>query len=344
MLFLKDNPNYINEIASSISSLRKRGYEITIVASGAIGLAINELGLKSKPTSKPKKQALAAYGQSLLVETWKRALLPFNTKVAQVLLTYDVMENRERFVSAKACFATLKNYGFLPIVNENDTIRCDEIDFGDNDNLSVFTSLLIDAKLVVLFTDTNGVFNSNPHHNKNAVRIPIIERVDQRVFSLVQEKFNPFSTGGMAAKLASCNLASSAGIGVVITKIAESRIESILGGDDVGTYIVPQPCKLKDRKKWLFINKKIKGRVVVDDGAKDAIVASNKSLLSSGVLRVENEFSSLSIVGVADKDGQLFARGIALFSNDQLQRLIQEKGSIPKHSKVVIDRNNLILV
>ena len=342
MLFLKDNPQILKSVAQQIAKLKGKGFDITIVSSGSIGFAIREMGLGSKPNSLPKKQALAAFGQGLLIKMWEKAFSPFNLKVAQVLLTYDVMEDRSRFLNAQNCFNSLKKYNILPIVNENDTIRCDEIEFGDNDNLSVFTALLTEAQLLVFFTDTDGIYDSNPHTNSFAKKISTIKTINEQTFSFVQEKYNSYSTGGMSSKLASAKLAAETGIAVLITKTSQNKIVDIFSGADVGTFILASKDRIKDRKKWLQINKKIKGQIVVDDGAKKAIIKGCKSLLASGVVSAKNEFSRGSIVGIADTVGKIFARGVSCFANHELSKIIKEKSL--KNSKVVVDRNNMILL
>ena len=346
--FFKDKD--LKKLIKEIVSYKKKGYEFIIVSSGAVFCGMEKLKLKNKPKSLRKKQALASIGQNILMNKWANTFKQHNIPVSQVLFTYDIVENRQRFVCTQNCFSEIKEYNAIPIVNENDSISVEELNFGDNDNLSVFTSLLIDADLLILFTDIDGIFNKNPHKYKNAKRISYIKKIDESIFAQVEDKESDVSKGGMKSKLHSAKHAIDAGISVVIANGKNFALDEILKAKDVGTFIEPKKGKGKEKRNWLIFNEKIKGKIFVDNGAKKAILENRKSLLPIGITRVTGEFSKGAVIGVFDEVSKLFARGISFYSNSEIEKT---KGlSTKKIQKIfnnktyaeVIDRNNMIIL
>ncbi|OQY02369.1 MAG: glutamate 5-kinase [Desulfobacteraceae bacterium 4572_130] len=346
----KNKLNPLEKIAKDIVILRKKGFEFTIVSSGAIGCAMKKLKIKNRPKSLRKNQALASIGQNILMEKWDKVFSKHNLFTSQILFTYDIVENRQRFMCLKNCFSAIKSYNAIPIINENDSIAVDELNFGDNDNLSVFTSLLIDADMLILFTDTNGIFNKDPHKNKNAKRISIVEKLDDKIFSKLEDKKNDVSKGGMKSKLHSSKHAVDGGIGVVIADGRTPKLFEILQAQDIGTFILPNKIKKREKKNWLLFNEKIKGKIFVDDGAKKAILENRKSLLPSGIVSIKKDFAKNDLVGVYDKSCKLFARGISFYSGSDIQKIQGlhtrdiKKILKKKSADEVIDRNNMIIL
>ncbi len=341
----------IEKLVADIANLKQEGYEVIIVSSGAVGFGMSNLNLEKRPDKVPTIQALAAIGQNLLMADWSAVFTPKNIRIAQVLITYDVLEDRRRYLHAKDCFQALLEFGAVPIVNENDTMAVDELKFGDNDALSAITALITDADLLVLFTDTDGLFDSNPKDNADAERLKFIPKVDDEILAMVRDKTNAWSLGGMKSKLLAAKRSAEAGTAVVIADGLNPCLSDIVSGRDVGTFIKPQKSKTRAKKKWITFTTKTKGRLIVDDGAAHAVASQRRSLLPSGIVNVEGEFKEGAIVGVSDLSGRIIARGVTYYSSTEI-RSIQGKKSEQITSIIgkeayydeVIDRDNLVLV
>jgi glutamate 5-kinase len=311
----------IHRLIEDIAHYRSKGYEFYIVTSGAVGFGMKALGVETRPTDLKKIQALASVGQGLLMQKWNDVFSRFGIPVGQILLTYDVIENRKRFLHARDCLNALEEYGAIAIINENDSVSVDELKFGDNDTLSAVASNLIEADLLVLFTDTDGVFTQNPHKHPEAQRIPLIEEVNDEVMSLIEDKHNQLSLGGMQSKLKAAQMSATAGTGVIITDGFAPNLRAILEGQDVGTFVKPANTFVKEKKKWIFFNQKIKGKIYVDQGAENALVNHLKSLLPGGVVRTEESFDEGALVGVFNSQGEMIGKGITFYSTEEIQRI-----------------------
>jgi glutamate 5-kinase len=329
------NTERIDKLVDDIAAFRQKGYKFSIVTSGAVGLGMNILGIETRPTDLKKIQALASVGQSLLMDKWNEIFQRKGLHVGQILLTYDIFENRKRFLHARDCLSAMAEYGTIPVINENDSVSVEELKFGDNDTLSALTSNLIDADLLVLFTDTDGVFTKNPKKHPDAVRIPLIQEVDDSVFQMVEDKQNAFSLGGMTSKLKAARLAAKGGTGVVITDGLNPRLKGLLEGQDIGTFIKPDGKYTKEKKKWIFFNQKIKGKIFVDKGAEDALVNHLRSLLPGGVIRTEMDFDEGAIVGVFNPEGEMIAMGITHYSSEDIEKI---KGQRTNEIKREVDK------
>lgn len=340
----------IDRLVTDIAELQKEGYEFIIVSSGAVGFGMSSLKMDTRPEKLKKVQALAAIGQNLLMQDWHAIFKSHDIPIGQVLLTYAVMQDRSRYLHAKDCLGALLCYGAIPIVNENDAVSVDELKFGDNDALSAITALLVDADLLVLFTDTDGVFDKNPHKNPTAKRIQYLDRIDNTILNMIDDKANGFSIGGMTSKLNAAKMSQNAGTGVVIADGFNPNLKGILRADNVGTFVKPKAGRINAKKKWIFFNTKIKGNILVDDGAKTAIQNRPTSLLPSGIVGVEGDFKEGAIVGISDTEGNLIARGVTYYNSQEIS-LIQGKkteqiGAIlgRTYYDEVIDRNNMVLL
>ncbi|MBN2200797.1 glutamate 5-kinase [bacterium] len=311
----------ISRLIEDIVHYRSKGYEFYIVTSGAVGFGMSTLGVETRPTDLKKIQALASVGQGLLMQKWNEVFSRYGIPVGQILLTYDVVENRKRFLHARDCLNALEEYGAVPIINENDSVSVDELKFGDNDTLSAVASNLIEADLLVLFTDTDGVFTRNPHRYPDAQRIPLIEEVNNDVLSLIEDRHNQLSLGGMRSKLKAAQMSATAGTGVIITDGFAPNLRAILEGQDVGTFIKPENTFVKEKKKWIFFNQKIKGKIFVDEGAANALVNHLKSLLPGGVVRTEESFDEGELVGVFNGQGEMIGKGITFYSSEEIRRI-----------------------
>lgn len=327
-----------------------KGYGFSIVSSGAVGFGMRLLGIEQRPTDLKKIQACASLGQSLLMQKWNELFSKRDIHVGQILLTYDIIENRQRFLYARDCIKALINYHIIPIVNENDSVAVDELKFGDNDTLSALTANLMDADLLILFTDTDGVFNKNPHKYKDAKRIPFIDHLNDDIFKLIDDKQDQLSSGGMRSKLIAAQRSIKGGCGVIITNGYHPDLRALLNGKDVGTFIKPDKKYIKKRKNWIFLNHRIKGKVFIDEGAAEALKHHLKSLLPGGVVKTEQNFPEGSIVGIFDMENRIIGKGISYYSSVDIDRIKGHRTSEiekilgERFYDVVIHRDNMIIL
>jgi len=307
----------IGEVAEQVATLAEsNGLAFVVVSSGAIASGRKALGLTGRP-SLAQKQAAAAVGQPALMEAWSRALGRRGLRVGQVLLAHEDFADRRRFVNARNTFETLIASGVVPVVNENDTVATAEIRLGDNDHLAALVSHLVGADLLVLLTDSDGLYTADPHADPSAVRVPVLERVDEAVLGQAHGVRNGSpGTGGMVAKLQAARLAASCGVPVVIAKgDAERCLEEILAGDDVGTLVLPaQGATPHGRKLWIAAAGRVRGTVTVDEGAARALREEGRSLLPAGITAVSGDFRSGDLVTVLDPEGRPIARGVTGWS------------------------------
>jgi len=343
------NTKRINQLIQDVVYFKQKGYTFSIVTSGAIGFGMNLLGIEKRPTALKKIQALASIGQSLLMEKWTTFFHENGVRVGQILLTYDIIENRKRFLYARDCFNALFEYDAVPIVNENDSVAVDELKFGDNDTLSALTANLIDADLLVLFTDTDGVFTKNPYKHRDAEYIKYIKEINDEFLRVTEDKEDELSTGGMKSKLMAARLAAESGTSVVITNGYNPKLRAILEGKEIGTFIKPKPTYTKKRKRWIFFNQRIKGKIIVDRGAEEALVRHSKSLLPGGVVRTEKDFYEGSIVGIFNIDNKMIGKGITYYSSKDIAEIKGKKTSQIRsimgkdYYDEIIHRDNMVI-
>jgi len=310
------------DLAKSISMLKQRGYEIVIVSSGAIVAGRRNLGCVGKPRSIPQKQASAAIGQARLMWNYEGYFNKYKQKTAQVLLTHDDLSDRQRFLNARNTLFTLFQCGIIPIINENDSVVVDEIKFGDNDILSALVTNLVDADLLLILTDRDGLFEKDPKRNRNATLIKVVEEINSDIEELAQGSTSKVGTGGMVSKVDAAKKASLFGIPTIIVngKI-KGIITKVFKGEDVGTLFLPRKSKLSSRKHWIAFNVKPKGMLIVDEGAKKAIVERGKSLLPSGLVEVKGCFNFGDAVKCIDTEGLEFARGLINYRSEEVMKL-----------------------
>ncbi len=313
----------IERLASDISSIMGQGREAVLVSSGAIAAGLAKLGLKkTKGMPLSLKQAAAAIGQSGLIRVYERMFASHDKKVAQVLLTREDLSNRTRFLNARNTIQTLLDYGVIPIINENDTVSVDEIKFGDNDNLSGMVSHLVDADLLVILSDVDGLYTADPRIDPSAELIHLVEKITPEVERGAGDAQTPVGTGGMRSKLMVAKKVGVFGVPMVIVNGKTNNIlQSLFQGGDVGTLFLPKSEKQESRKYWIAFTVKSKGRLIVDDGGREALVSKGKSLLPGGVLKVEGNFKVGDCVVCVDRVGNAFARGLVKYSSGQLDRI-----------------------
>ncbi len=333
--------------AEDIADLRKKGYEIVIVSSGAIAAGMGRLGIHYRPKSIPQLQALASIGQNLLIDAYDKALRTFKIPIGQVLLTIDDIHDRKRYVYVQNALNELLRMDAIPIINENDSVGTEEVKVGDNDNLSAYVSSLVNSDLLVLFTDVEGLYNRDPVHGKGQI-IPLVTEITPQIKELGGGSGDMASVGGMRTKLQAAEHVLSAGGMVIISHGRKTRLSEILEGGEIGTLFCPMKEGLNARKHWIKMTAKIRGRVFVDEGAVRAIVNKNASLLPKGITDVEGTFDIGDVVAVFGPDKTEIVRGVALYDNIEIRSIMghhsQEIDDILGYDNgsTVIHRNNLV--
>jgi glutamate 5-kinase len=340
-----------DRLAREVSIAKKKGYEVIIVSSGAIAAGMSRLGLLEKPKTIPQKQAAAAIGQSALMWNYERAFSFHEEKVAQVLLTRDDLSNRNRYLNARNTLLTLLGFGVIPIINENDTVVVAEIKVGDNDNLSALVTSLINADLLIILSDIDGLYDRDPRLSKNAKLIPLVRQVTAEMEKQASGTLSPVGIGGMVTKLQAARKAALCGVPMILANGAtEGILQKILQGENVGTLFTSEVNKLTSRKHWIAFTLEPQGRIIVDDGAKKAISQKGKSLLPSGVRAAEGKFSLGDPVVLVDLQGQPFAKGLANYGSAEINKIKGLKSTEVenklgyKNTDEVIHRDDLVVL
>ena len=341
----------LQALAGCLARVQAQGVESILVSSGAILAGMEALGLTERPRELPLKQAAAAVGQSHLMRAYEEAFQPCGRRVAQILLTQEDLRHRSRYLNARNTLFTLLGLRVLPIVNENDTVAVREIQFGDNDTLSALVAHLAQADLLVILTDTEGVFTADPHRDPTARLIPLVRPQDAIASFCAEDTGSAASIGGMTSKVRAAHRAAVAGIPTVVASgRAPGSVEAILRGEEVGTLFIPSRSRMQSRKRWLAFASLPRGGIVVDAGARGALVLGGKSLLPSGVRGTQKTFRAGDVVSLVDPAGQEFGRGLANYSRDEVERIKGLKsdeiagvlGARPYDE--VVHRDNLVIL
>lgn len=312
------DPAQLEQIVAQVAALRAAGKEVVLVTSGAVGAGMGALGYDSRPTNLAEKQACAAVGQSRLMATYDKLFAKHNLVVAQVLLTHDDLEHHERHLNARNTLVTLLRCGAVPIINENDAVSFTEIKVGDNDTLSALVASLLPADLLVILTTVDGLIENFGQANPRT--ISVVEQIDGALERMAGGTTSETAVGGMATKLQAAKIVVRSGIPLVIASGKKREVLArVLAGEDEGTLFVAQTGRLQGRKRWIAFFHHPKGALFVDDGAKQALRESGRSLLPPGVARCEGEFAGGDVVRICDLNGTEFARGIAKFSADEVR-------------------------
>ncbi|MEZ4485615.1 MAG: glutamate 5-kinase [Syntrophotaleaceae bacterium] len=344
------DPAIICTLVADLCKVVEQGYEVLLVSSGAVATGKGDLGIVGRPPTIPLKQAAAAIGQSRLMRYYKDAFRGFDRRVAQILLTRDDLANRRRFLNARNTLMTLLEYGVIPIINENDTVVVDEIRFGDNDNLSALVTNLAEADLLVILSDVDGLYDSNPRTNPQAKLIARVEQITPEIEAMAGGVGSEVGTGGMATKIEAAKRASLYGVSTVIVNGRQPRVlERLFAGEELGSWFLPAVDRLTARKHWIAFTKKPRGRLLVDEGACRAVTDKGKSLLPAGIVRIEGTFERGDAVRLCTVEGREFARGIINYSLAELQRIQGHKSQAIEellgyqYGAEVVHRDNLVL-
>jgi glutamate 5-kinase len=341
----------IGGLAEELTRLRRLGWQVVLVSSGAVGVGAKRLGMTSRPTTLEGKQAAAAVGQGLLMSLYDRFFSFLDQPVAQILLTRVDLIDRDRYLNIYRTLHELFALGVIPVINENDTVAVEELKFGDNDTLSARVSHLVKAKWLILFTDVAGLYSANPHIDPEAQLIAEVGQVSAELDQVAGSKGSNWGTGGMVTKLEAARIAAAGGITMVITDGSiPQNLPKILAGEAIGTKFLPHKDPMNSRQLWIAYGLVPQGKLLLDKGAVKAIQAQGKSLLPAGIQALEGTFKAQSLVDLCNLKGKEFARGLVNYSSDDLSKLLgQKSGRIPEilgyeGEAEAVHRDNLVLL
>ena len=326
--------------------------EVVVVSSGAVALGVERLGLAKRPKDIRGKQAAAAVGQSRLMRLYDDALGPQGVTVAQVLLTHADIQSRTRYLNARRAIAELLQHRALPIINENDTVSVEELKFGDNDTLAGMAVDLVEAELLVILTDIDGLYTADPRKDPQASRIPEVFGIDPATLGLAGDSSSGVGTGGMATKLRAASRAGESGVPTLIAPGKQVGVlDRALSGEPLGTFVhAPAQRGTGSRKRWLLRDLRPLGQVVIDDGAARALCERGKSLLPTGIRDVRGTFEAGEPVEILSLAGTALARGFSSYGSDELRRIVGVKtADIPvvlgfKLADEAVHRDDLVLL
>jgi len=343
-------PDQLQRIVDQILELRTEGREVVLVTSGAVGVGMGILGHATKPKQLAEKQACAAVGQIRLMHAYDEAFSRAGVGVAQYLLTAEDFRDPERFGNIRRTTEALLKHGVVPIVNENDVVGTAEIKVGDNDRLSADVCHFLEADVLVILSDIDGLFTANPKVDPTAALIPIVARVTPDIAALAGGEGSIASTGGMITKIMAARTVTESGSACVIANGFTASLSQILAGAPVGTLFLPSAKKLGSRKRWIRFVSTPKGKVVLDDGAVKALTERRVSLLPAGIKKVVGSFAAGTVVEMTTLRGRAVARGVTNFSASELSSLAGHPSaefsellgrSVPQEA---VHRDNLFLL
>jgi len=313
----------IEALGRQFDAVLAGGRSVVLVSSGAVGAGMGRMGLTRRPQELAHLQAVAAIGQSCLIEAYERVLRSHGRHAAQVLLVADDVKDRARYLNIRNTLRALLDYGAIPIINENDTVSVEELrtSFGDNDRLAALVTTLLGAPLLVLLSDVEGLYDRHPAEPGAAV-IGRVSRIDAGVEALARDRLGGLSKGGMASKIAAARIATEAGGSCIIASGRDDTVlERICRGEELGTLFVGRGEAMPAWKRWLGWSADARGTVVVDGGAREAVVHGGRSLLAAGITRLDGEFAAGDVVALAAAGGQVFARGLVNYPVADLRRI-----------------------
>jgi len=324
----------IDSLVQDMCALKNRGYAVVLVSSGAIVSGKHRMKITEKLKSIPEKQAAAAIGQGRLMRVYSKAFEKNGYYVAQILLTLSDLTDRQRYLNIRNTLSTLLEWGAIPIINENDTVAIDEIKFGDNDNLAAMIANIIEADLFINLTSTAGLYDGNPAVNKKAKLIPLVSEFSEELEAAATADTSSAGTGGMKSKIQAAKKVTAIGIPCIIAPGKKKNVLSdIISGDEIGTLFLPMADRLNSKKYWIAFTLRPRGKLVLDDGAKKALLEKGKSLLPSGIIDVEGDFNPGDAVNCIGRDGSVLAKGLVNFSSDELRKI---KGLKSSHIQQVL--------
>jgi glutamate 5-kinase len=313
----------IQSLAGQLQRIRSTGRRVALVSSGAIGAGVGRLGLGKRPSDLPHLQACAAVGQSALMQLYQEAFAPFGVHPAQILLTAGDFDHRGRYLNVRNTILTLFEYACVPVINENDTVSVAEIKFGDNDHLAAMVANLLQAPLLILLTNVDGLYSADPRTDPSAKLVETVPSIDTAVAAMAGETKSALGTGGMRSKLKAARLVTTGGGSVIMANGSRDGVlDEVFASKPIGTLFLPQGDGKSAWKRWLGTTARPKGILRIDDGARRAVVEQGKSLLPVGVRGVEEQFGRGDVVSVVDSHGVEVARGLTNYTASDAARIL----------------------
>ncbi len=344
------DPARIGHLAEQVSAVMNTGRKVALVSSGAVGAGVGQLGLARRPDNLRQLQAAAAIGQSYLIRAYDECLRRHGRHAAQLLLTHEDFDSRPRYLNMRNTLTALFEYDAVPIINENDTISVDEIKFGDNDRLAAMVTNLLQAPLLVILSVVEGLYRADPGRDGRGDLIPLVTQLDEEILAMAGTSRSAGGTGGMQTKLEAARLVTQAGGSVIIASGKKPEpLTRILAGEPDGTLFLARGRSHGARKRWIGLTARPRGHYGVDPGARRALEAGTNSLLAIGIVAVIGEFEKGDVVGIRDRDGQEFARGLTNYATSearQIQGLRTEQARQALGAALydeVVHRDNLVL-
>lgn len=344
---------YMRDLADQLASLKKEGWQPVVVTSAAIACGLEALGIDKRPTDMPSLQAAASVGQNALTAAYARSFETHGLITSLVLLTRRDTADRKAYLHARDAFKRLLELDVIPIVNENDTVSVEQIRFGDNDTLAALVACLIDARLVVILSDIDGLYDANPAVRSDATLLQRVTRIDQSIISVAGGAGSTVGSGGMITKVKAARVLMTAGIPMVVCNGRAKQAIVKAAHREIGTLFVAceKPHEITPRKLWIALGDSAKGAILVDDGAKRALEREGASLLAVGIRAVEGAFDAGDIVDVKDGFGYLFARGRVAASSDEISLALGRTHEQLSHNRLlsslaanpIIHRDELII-
>ncbi|UYZ84482.1 glutamate 5-kinase [Entomomonas sp. E2T0] len=316
------DPHAMQGWVEQMVALRNQGIELILVSSGAVAAGMSKLGWETRPKEMHQLQAAAAIGQMVLVQAWENCFDQFNCQAAQILLTHDDLSDRKRYLNARSTLRALIDLAIIPVINENDTVVTDEIRFGDNDTLAALVANLVEADLLVILTDRDGMFNADPRNNPNAQLIYEAKANDPSLDEVAGGAGN-LGRGGMQTKLRAARFAARSGTNtIIIGGTIPQVITRLQQGERIGTLLTPDQSPIAARKQWLAGQLQVKGKITLDNGAVTALTQYQKSLLPVGVKNIEGDFRRGEMVACINLEGIEIARGLINYNASEAQKII----------------------
>jgi glutamate 5-kinase len=338
----------IENLVDEIAEFSKKGHQFVIVSSGAIASGMQRMGFKNRLQSLPEKQAAAAIGQGRLMRVYSNAFGKYDLAVSQILLTTSDLTDRQRFLNTRNTLSVLMDWGVIPIINENDTVAVDEIKFGDNDNLAAMMANIMEANLLINLTNTEGLYDRDPKGAKKPRLISLVTEITDEIEAAASSEADPLGMGGMKSKVIAAKKVTAFGIPFIIAPgKSKGILHNILSGEETGTLFLPMDTHLKSKKYWIAFTLRAHGKIYIDDGAARAIIHQGKSLLPSGIIRIEGDFNVGDPIACVCADGTMVAKGLVNYSSNdidkikglQTSRIEQVLGSKPYDE--IIHRDNM---
>lgn len=341
----------IKDWTQQIAHLRQKGIEVILVSSGSVAEGMSRMGWTTRPSSLAELQAAAAIGQTGLIEAYESECKKHQIQAAQILLTHDDVSNRRRYLNARNTLRTLLKFKALPIINENDTVALEEMRLGDNDTLAALVANLVEANLLVILTDQEGLFNKDPRHHEDAVLISEESASNSDLLNYVGDIATTLGSGGMGTKLTAAQRAARSGCATVIASGREySILQRLSEGEEIGTLLIPNSSQIVARKQWIVGQVQATGTLFLDSGATEAILNNGTSLLPVGVEKSEGYFNRGDVVDCKNPDGRVIARGLVNYSHIEVCKIYktpsQNISDILGYAseEELIHRDNLVIV